>query len=141
MQRSILFASVFAFAALATGCSDEKLPPGTAAGGTAPSATAAPTGDVVEVKMVSGGGERFEPAEVTVKRGDVIRFVLVAGVHNARFPAEKNPSGVKLPDATPYLQAPGQTHDVVIDLPAGDYTYHCDPHAALGMVGTVKVTS
>lgn len=114
--------------------------------GSAPSAAAAPaaadvplTGNVVEVKMISGSGERFEPAELTVKRGDVVRWVLVAGVHNASFPAAKNPAGVTLPAATPYLQAPGQTHDMTIDLPPGEYFFQCDPHVALGMVGTLTV--
>jgi plastocyanin len=27
-----------------------------------------------------------------------------------------------------------------VDLPAGDYKFQCDPHAALGMVGTLTVT-
>jgi plastocyanin len=99
-----------------------------------------PHGTVHEVKMVSGNGERFEPADLTVKRGDVVRFILQSGVHNASFPADRNPAGVKLPAATPYLQAPGQTFDMVIDLPRGEYVYQCDPHAALGMMGTLTVT-
>jgi plastocyanin len=89
--------------------------------------------------MVSGRGELFEPADLTVRQGDVVRFVLRSGVHNASFPANKNPAGVKLPASTPYLQAPGQTADIVIDMPPGEYFYHCDPHAALGMVGTITV--
>jgi plastocyanin len=98
-----------------------------------------PTGNVVEVLMVSGRGEIFDPGHVTVKRGDVLRFKLELGVHNASWPAEQNPSGVRLPETTPYLQVPGQTHDVLIDMPPGEYTYHCDPHAVLGMIGTLTV--
>lgn len=97
------------------------------------------TGIVHEVGMVSGRGELFEPADLTVGRGDVVRFKLVSGVHNASFPADKNPGAVTLPAPTPYLQAPGQTHDLVIDLPPGEYHYQCDPHIALGMVGTITV--
>ena len=122
-------------------CGDTQAPSATATSSDAAAPSVQPTGTVHEIKMISGGSERFEPADVTVKRGDVLRFVLVAGVHNASFPADKNPAGVKLPAATPYLQAPGQTHDVVVDLPAGEYNFHCDPHAALGMVGTLTVTS
>jgi plastocyanin len=125
------------FALILGGCGDSAAPAST--GGSA-SAAVATTGTVHEVQMISGSGERFAPADLEVKRGDVVRFVLVAGVHNASFPPGQNPSGVKLPAATPYLQAPGQTHDMVIDLPAGEYNYHCDPHAALGMVGTITVT-
>lgn len=99
-----------------------------------------PTGTVIEVRMVSGGsGELFTPADLTAKRGDVIRFVLEAGVHNVSFPADKNPAGVVLPKASAYLQIPGQTHDLLVDLPAGEYNYHCDPHAVLGMIGTLTV--
>jgi plastocyanin len=98
------------------------------------------TGTVIEVKMVSGGnGELFTPADITAQRGDVIRFVLEAGVHNVAFPADKNPAGVTLPAASAYLQIPGQKHDVIVDMPAGVYNYHCDPHAVLGMVGTLTV--
>jgi plastocyanin len=127
------------FAILLAGCGETTPPASTDAPGTA-ATTASPTGTVHEVQMISGSGERFAPADLEVKRGDVVRFVLVAGVHNASFPAASNPSGVDLPAATPYLQAPGQTHEMVIDLPAGEYHYQCDPHVALGMVGTVTVT-
>jgi plastocyanin len=99
-----------------------------------------PTGVVHEVKMLSGRGELFEPAELNVKQGDLVRFVLGAGVHNASFPKDKNPSGVDLPDATPYLQIPGQAHEILVELPAGEYNFHCDPHAALGMIGKLTVT-
>jgi plastocyanin len=108
----------------------------------AESASATPlTGVVVEIKMVStpSGGELFEPSTVTVNPGDVIRWTLVSGVHNASFPAKKNPGGVTLPRSTPYLQAVGQTHDMVVNLPAGEYTFQCDPHVAMGMVGTLIV--
>lgn len=29
---------------------------------------------------------------------------------------------------------------MTVDLPAGEYHFQCDPHAALGMVGTLTVT-
>jgi plastocyanin len=98
------------------------------------------TGVVHEVAMKSVGGEVFTPADLTVQRGDVVRFVLESGVHNVSFPADQNLAGVRLPEASPFLQVPGQTHDILIDLPAGEYNYHCDPHAMLGMVGTLTVT-
>lgn len=103
-------------------------------------AAVAPTGNIVEVQMVTdGAGNYFEPQNVTVSRGDVIRFVLVSGVHNVSFPAASNASATTLPAASPYLQLPGQTFDLAVDVPAGEYTYQCDPHAALGMVGTMTV--
>jgi plastocyanin len=128
----------FLFAA-ACGGTDAPASTGAAAATGAAAPAVATTGVIHEVGMVSGRGELFEPADITVQRGDVVRFKLISGVHNASFPANKNPSGITLPPATPYLQAPGQTHDMVIDLPPGEYYYHCDPHAALGMVGTITV--
>lgn len=107
----------------------------------AAAAEAVPTGNVVEVGMISdpSRGELFDPLTVTVNQGDVIRWKLVSGVHNASFPAAKNPSGAVLPQSTPYLQAPGQTHDMPVNLPPGEYYFQCDPHIALGMVGTLIV--
>jgi plastocyanin len=126
----------------ADGAGSAAAPAGPSAPSAATTSSVPLTGNVIEVEMASrpGMGEVFSPAELTVKRGDVVRFKLVSGVHNASFPANKNPGGVALPAATPYLQAPGQTHDVAIDLPAGEYHYQCDPHVALGMVGKLVVT-
>jgi plastocyanin len=98
-----------------------------------------PTGTVVEVKMMSVGGEKFGPDELTVRQGDVVRFVLESGVHNVSFPADQNVTGARLPESSPYLQVPGQTWDLLVDLAPGEYTYHCDPHAVLGMVGKLTV--
>jgi plastocyanin len=122
-------------AVLIAGCgSGNAAPPD---GGSGPAVE--PTGTVVEVKMMSIGGEKFGPEELTVRRGDVVRFVLESGVHNVSFPAAENPSGISLPEASPYLQVPGQYHDVLVDFPAGEYTFHCDPHVFLGMVGKLTV--
>ncbi|HEY8483055.1 MAG TPA: plastocyanin/azurin family copper-binding protein [Longimicrobiales bacterium] len=100
----------------------------------------APTGTVIEVAMITDDlGNRFDPAEVEARPGDVIRFKLVSGVHNVSFPADKNPGKSGLPAPGEYLQLPGQTQDLVVNLPAGEYTFQCDPHAALGMVGKLVV--
>jgi len=112
------------------------------AGAAAPeeSGSVTPTGTVIEVKMVTdGAGNYFEPAAVSAKPGDVVRFVLVSGVHNVSFPPASNASGAALPALSPYLQLPGQTHDLLVELGAGEYTFQCDPHAALGMVGKLTV--
>jgi plastocyanin len=112
-----------------------------------PSATAVPaakveaTGTVIEVKMVTDGeGNYFEPADFEVRRGDLIRFVLVSGVHNVSFPAAENKGRKNLPAPSEYLQLPGQSFDLLVDMEPGRYFYQCDPHAALGMVGNIEVT-
>jgi plastocyanin len=101
---------------------------------------AAPTGDTVVVEMITDGtGNFFKESEITVKRGDVVRFTLVAGVHDVNFVPDSNPPGVKLPATSDLLQLPGQTIDYLIDFPAGRYYYHCTPHALLGMIGHITV--
>lgn len=104
------------------------------------SAAAPATGNVIEVLATteSDGTNHFVPAQVTAKRGDVIRVKLGTGVHN--FHITEGPAGATLPAAGSFLQLPGQTEDVTLDLPAGDYKFQCDPHAALGMVGTLTVS-
>jgi plastocyanin len=135
-RRILMSGLAVALAAAVTACGGDQ----TATEGRAGAAPAVePTGTVHEVLMVSGRGEIFEPAHIDVARGDVVRFILEMGVHNASFPPDRNPAGVTLPEATPYLQIPGQAHDMLIDLPEGEYYFHCDPHAALGMTGTMSV--
>jgi plastocyanin len=140
--RTLALAVALAFPLAACGGDAPAAESGTAASGNDAAAPAVElTGNVIEVKMASapGRGEVFDPADFTAQRGDVVRFVLESGVHNASFPANKNPSGVNLPAATPYLQAPGQTYDVVLDMPPGEYFYQCDPHVPMGMVGTITI--
>jgi len=140
MKRLRLFSAALGLVALAA-CGDkpsgpEPAPPPGAQEAAAPAAT----GTVIEVKMVTDDkGNYFEPAEVTAKPGDVLRFTLVSGVHNASFPADKNAGRSGLPEATQYLQLAGQTADVTVPAAPGEYAFQCDPHAALGMVGKLTV--
>ena len=106
----------------------------------------APGGRLVIVKMVelSAASYRYQPATVTVNPGDTVRFVQTTAMpHNVEF--TKTPSGAKLGSAKmgPYLTAPGQTYDVVIDsrFPGGQYRYMCTPHFALGMLGVLVVAA
>jgi plastocyanin len=136
-----LAALSFLFAAC-SGTDAAPAPAGGTGGASAAAQSSVPlTGEVIEVKMIStpGQGEKFEPADFTVRRGDVVRFVLVSGVHNAAFTPAKNPSGAKLPANSPYLQAPGQTWEFVVEQPNGEYYYQCDPHVAMGMIGHMTV--
>jgi plastocyanin len=115
----------------------------TAAGTPADGAAAPPapaTGATIVVNLITDEkGSRFEPASVQASSGDVLRFTLVSGVHNASWPVDKNPAGVTLPSAGDMLQLPGQTYDLTVNLPAGTYHFQCDPHVALGMSGELVV--
>ena len=111
--------------------------PSASAGG---SVTPLPGGRIVEVKMITDEkGNYFEPANIEVKKGDVIRFTLAQGVHNAHFLPDSNPGVQGLPAVGPLLQLPGQTTDVLVDWEPGEHFFQCDPHALLGMIGHVKV--
>jgi plastocyanin len=98
-------------------------------------------GKVITVQMETkpDGSNVFEPANIEAKRGDVIRYTLVAGVHNADFVADSNPGKNDLPVLSPLLQLPGQAYDVKVNLPPGSYYFHCDPHSLLGMKGQLTV--
>lgn len=127
----------------ACGGGGEKAPEQQAPATPAPGAPLTPQGGgkVITVEMITDelGNNRFSPAEFEAHQGDVIRFTLVMGVHNAHFLADSNPGVQGLPPAGPLLQVPGQTYDVAVSFPPGRYYFQCDPHALLGMVGRVKV--
>ena len=118
----------------------------------APAATAAPgapaaagTGQVHEVRMTTtdgGASGRFEPAEITVKQGDVIRWIqeTSGAAHNVSFAPAINQGMANLPPQGPYLTTAGQTYEITVDMQPGAYNYQCDPHAMMGMVGKVNIT-
>jgi plastocyanin len=112
--------------------------PPPAAGGDQPAA-----GNVVEVRAVTtqnGASGVFEPANITVKPGDVIRWISDgAAAHNVNFAADKNPGKTGLPPAGPYLTAPNATYEWTVNVAPGTYNYQCDPHVTTGMLGTVTV--
>jgi plastocyanin len=119
---------------------DRSAATATPAAGAGGAATPAPGGKVVTVEMITDEkGNYFQPANFEVEQGDVIRFVLKTGVHNVHFLADSNPGKSGLPAASPMLQLPGQTFDVVVNFAEGHYYYQCDPHALLGMVGRIEV--
>jgi len=121
-----------------TGNSDSTPPNGAASATGAPAAPA--TGNVVVVELNSdAAGNYFKPAKFEVHRGDVIRFTLKSGVHNVHFLPDSNAGKSNLPAASDMLQLPDQTLDIPVNFVPGTYYFQCDPHAALGMMGHVKV--
>jgi plastocyanin len=130
---------------------------GTAAAAATPAtgtATAAPvTGTVHEVKMVGDEkGYRFEPASITIKAGDGIKFTNVSGgPHNIAFDPSQIPADVQaqlnanMPNTTspltgPLLTQPNETYTVSFaNIKPGTYEGHCVPHLALGMKISITV--
>lgn len=109
-------------------------------GGSETPLTPAPGREVIVIKMITDGtGNRFEPNKLEAKEGDVLRFTLVAGVHNVHFLPDSNPGKTGLPPASAMLQLPGQTFDIPVSFKEGHYYFQCDPHALLGMTGRLEV--
>ena len=151
MKRNIAMVAALAAAASVLACGGgETQPAADTMQMPAPAAAAAPAGpqtpdaggriDTVGM-YTDADGNYFKPKDFTVHQGDVIRFVLGSGVHNASFPADSNAGATGLPAASDYLQLPGQTYDVKVTFKPGTYFYQCDAHALLGMVGHITVES
>jgi plastocyanin len=127
------------------GAADTPQQPSQATGAPAAGAEQSPDpgGQVVKVEMLTDdqGNNVFRPAEVSARKGDVVRYTLLSGVHNVHFVADSNAGAQGLPAAPgEMLQLPGQTYDVKVSSAPGKYFFQCDPHALLGMVGYLTVT-
>ena len=109
------------------------------------------TGKTVEIKMVGDEkGYRFEPAAVTIKVGDAVKFVVVsAQPHNIAFnsvPAEsKAQLQANMPEAMgdmmgKMLMNPNEAYTISFaGVKAGKYDFNCTPHLANNMKGTITV--
>ena len=131
--------------------------PAPAAAAPAPAAGAvakvAATGADHEVKMIGDDkGYRFEPAELTIKSGDAVSFVMVSGgPHNVAFDPATTPADSKAQlDAnmdgklaelsSPMLQNPNEKYTISFGgVKPGVYPFHCTPHLAMNMKGTITV--
>src|SRR5215207_3491320 len=118
----------------------------------APGAMAPITGTTHEVKMVGDDkGYRFDPANITVKAGDGIKFIMVSGgPHNVAFDPATLPEDVKpqiaanMPNQTdfssPMFLNANETYTISFGgVKPGKYPYHCTPHLAMGMKGEITV--
>jgi plastocyanin len=112
------------------------------------------TGTIHQVKMIGDAkGYRFEPANITVKQGDGIKWIMVSGgPHNVAFDPATIPSDVRSQldanmgtDRMGELSAnmkmnPGESITISFaKIKPGQYPYHCTPHLALGMKGIITV--
>lgn len=135
-----------------TAANPSKAPSGSTA--TAASGTAAPiTGKTWDVKMIGdASGYHFDPASLTIKQGDGVRWTVVSGPpHNVTFWPDSIPSGAQaqlganMPQPVALMTSPmlaniGETYTASFgNVPAGTYHYYCTPHLALGMKGTIVV--
>jgi len=97
-------------------------------------------------------GYRFEPANITVKTGDAVKFVFVSGgPHNVAFDGAALSADVKKQldanfsskmaelSSAMMLNAGESVTVSFAGIPAGSYAYNCTPHLAMGMKGVVTV--
>lgn len=111
------------------------------------------TGTTHEVRMVFENNEyKFVPAEITVKAGDGIRWIMVSGApHNVAFDPATTPANAKsqlsanMPNQISELSGPmlinaNDAYTVSFaNIPAGTYDYFCTPHLAMNMRGKITV--
>ena len=89
--------------------------------------------------------DRYEPAVIEVRRGDVIQFVqLGKRAHNVEFRLRGAPKGFDFgPNRRgPYFKRNGVVYEVAVDDRfgvAGDYPFVCTPHVMEGMKGVIRV--
>ena len=94
-------------------------------------------GSFAQDHIVTTDGLNFVPAELTIQVGETVEFQNGGGAHNVNasqdvFP--DNPEGF----TSGNVSSSPWTFQHTFTLP-GVYQYQCDPHAGLGMVGTITV--
>ena len=139
----------------AAGATTAAAPTPDAGAAAATGATMAPvTGTIHDVKMIGdASGYKFDPAEITIKAGDGIRWTMVAGgPHNVAFDPATTPAAAKtvlaanMPEQMSELMGknllnPNETYTISFaNMPPGTYDYNCTPHLAMGMKGKITVT-
>ena len=90
------------------------------------------------VKMLNAGKEGmmvFEPAVLSIKKGDTVKFVATDVSHNSSSVEGMIPEG-----ADPWVGALSQDIEVTLTK-EGVYVYQCTPHNMMAMVGVIKVES
>ena len=99
-----------------------------------------------------GSGYRFEPANVTIGKGDSVRFVMVSGgPHNVAFDTTAMPKGAhaklsaNMPSQMADMMGPllldaGESYTISFaGVPAGTYPYYCVPHLPMNQRGIITV--
>ncbi|MDH4131912.1 MAG: plastocyanin/azurin family copper-binding protein [Gemmatimonadota bacterium] len=119
----------------------------------AEAAAPAMTGATHEVAMeFDGKVGSFVPAELTIKAGDVVKFVVKSGPpHNVAFWSDSIPAGAAdvlnstmketmAPLTGPLKVGMGEAYEMSFaGAPAGEYKYFCTPHLTFGMKAKITV--
>ena len=89
--------------------------------------------------QVQVGSNFFSPAVLSISVGDTVTWTQVSGTHNVNGSTttfSSNP--VSFGNGSP---AGGTWTYSFVFATAGTYTYQCDPHASMGMVGSINVVT
>lgn len=112
------------------------------------------TTHTVEMLLTPEGSYVYRPAQLTIKVGDTVRWVMVSGApHNVAFWEDSIPQDAReaLVGAMPaqgklgplssalLTQADQVVEITFAGMPAGRYAYFCTPHLPLGMIGALTV--
>lgn len=152
-MRSMTLVAGLAMTMAACGGAKEKAPADQGMAAAAPAATPAATGATHDVNMVLDGKDyKFDPATLTIKAGDVVRFHNKSGgPHNVSFWPDSIPSGASTvldanmkdrmaPLSGPMLVDPDAVYEVSFaGAPAGVYHVYCVPHLAFKMHQAITV--
>jgi plastocyanin len=97
-------------------------------------------------------GYKFDPANLTIKQGDAVKWTVVSGPpHNVSFYPDSIPANAQnqlnanMPNTMSPLTSqlftnPNETYTVSFaGVPKGTYKYFCTPHQALGMRAQLTV--
>jgi plastocyanin len=93
---------------------------------------------VYDVKIGLNGTNSYDPANLTIKVGDAVRFVWVSGTHPTMSDSSPAAWATFTPSAT-------NTNQTFTFNQVGSYGYHCTAHAVqsgntyIGMVGNITV--
>lgn len=112
-----------------------------------------PTNDTVFM-IGNATGYVFQPAEISVKQGDSITYVMVSGgPHNVAFDPKLVTGAARaalsegMPDQAAtlsgkFLMRAGESYTISFaGVPAGEYVYYCTPHVAMQQFGKVTVVA
>jgi plastocyanin len=117
--------SPVAFSATATG--DAPTPPAPPPQAPAPPP---PSANEVTIQLLNSGGNRFEPANVTISVGTTVTWSWVGGFHDV------NSASSAFPGSGDPVSAP-HTYSQTFSIP-GTYKYFCSVHGSAASDGTVS---
>ncbi len=84
---------------------------------------------------ISNSGTSWVPSALTINVGDTVTWVNTGGTHNVNGTTTTFPNN---PESFGNSIAAGWTYQHIFTI-AGNYDFQCDPHASMGMTGTITV--